>query len=88
LDRRSDDPLEAAADLIFERCDHGVSRFADGDYEYPRVGIEIVQVFADAHYSAVAADVAGEGTINRGVFESVSKDLARNLTHLSELLVA
>src|SRR5882724_1685358 len=37
LDRRSDDPLKSAADLIFERCDHGVSRFADGDYQYAGV---------------------------------------------------
>jgi hypothetical protein len=36
----------------------------------------------------VAAHVTGESTFDRGVFESGSKDLARSVTHLPELLVA
>ena len=73
LDRRCNNAFESAAELGFESGGHGVRSLADGDDEDALVGIEIVQVVADAQDAALAVHVAGEGAFNRGVLEGVRR---------------
>ncbi len=88
IDRRCDDALEAAAELGFESGGHGVRGLSYGDYEDAVVGIEIMQVFADAQDAALTMHVAGEGGFNGGVFQGGGEYLASDFAHTSELLVA
>src|SRR6266576_5019451 len=84
-DRRCNNALETAAHLGFKGCRHGMSCLADGNHQYARVRIEIVQVFANAQHSTFATHVKGERAFDRGVLERGGEDFARNITHLPEL---
>src|ERR1700716_2396946 len=88
FDRRCDDAFEAAAELRFESGGHGVRGLSDGDDEHTIVGIEIVQIVADAQNAALTVHVAGESVSDGGILESGRKDLARRLAHASKLLGA
>ncbi len=91
FDRRCDDAsrlLPLASDLGFESGGHGVRGLADGDDEDAIVGIEMVEVFADAQDAALAVHVAGEGGFDGGVFEGRGEYLAGGFAHAGELLLA
>ena len=88
FDGRCDNAFEAAAELGFESGGHGVRRLPDGDDEDALVGIEIVQVVADAQDTALAVHVAGEGAFDGGVLERGGEDLAGDVAHVAELLFA
>src|SRR5258706_15311482 len=88
LYRRSDDPLKPTTRLRFQRRHHRMRRFADGNYEHSRIGIEIVQVLANAQHSALAAYVTRKRTLNRSVFQCGREDLTGDVPHLPELLLA
>jgi hypothetical protein len=47
-----------------------------------------MQVLANTQDPVVAAHMAGEGILDRGIFEGESEDLTRDITHMSELLFA
>jgi hypothetical protein len=76
IDGTGDDALEGAADLGFERFDESVSGFANGDYENARIGVEVVEIIANAQDSALAVDVTGEGFGDAGFGESALEDRA------------
>src|SRR5207245_11202058 len=86
FDRLCHDAFEAAAELDLESGGQGVRGLSDGDDEDAIVGIEIVQIVADAQNTALAVHVAGEGVFDGGVLKSGRKDLARRLAHASKLL--
>src|SRR5204862_4030403 len=81
-------PLESAPRLRFKRRHHRVPSLADRYHQYSRIRIEVVQVFANAQQATLATHMARECTFNRRVFERGSEDVARNLAHPPELLVA
>jgi len=60
----------------------------DGDDEDAMVGIEIVEIVADAQDAALTVDVAGEGAFDLGVLERGSEDLTGDFAHAAELLFA
>ena len=81
-------PSKLLPRLGFERCSHGVRGFSNGDDEDALVGIEIVEVFADAQNAALTVHVAGKRAFYGGVFERGGEDLAGDFAHAAELLVA
>ena len=50
-----------------KRDQHGVRGFADGDDEDAAVGVEIIEVVADAQHAALAVQVAREGLRGRWI---------------------
>jgi hypothetical protein len=76
INRSGDNTFEAAADLGFESFDKSVPGFANGDYENARIGVEVVEIIADAQDSALAVDVTGEGFGDAGFGESALEDRA------------
>ncbi len=81
-------PSKFAAHLSFESGGHGVGGLSDGNDEDAVVGIEIVQVVANAQDTALAVHVAGESAFDGGVAERGDEDLAGDLPHLAEVLLA
>ena len=85
LDRAGDDAFElCVANLRGERLGHGVPGFADRDDEHAPVGVEVVEIFADAQDAALAVHVASERSRNAGFSERVLEDLARCVAHGGE----
>ena len=66
IDRTGHNAFEAIARLHFERIDHGMRGFADGDHQHAIVGIEVMQVFANAEHSAIAIHMALECPVDAG----------------------
>src|SRR5271157_2812924 len=86
--RGNDACFEAtAADLSCQGGGHGVSGLADGDNEDAVIGIEIVQVVADAQDPALAVHVAGESACDGGVVQRGDENLAGRLAHLAEVVL-
>src|ERR1700687_1519225 len=72
----------------FESRGHGVRGLSDGDDEDAIVGIEIVQIVADAQNAALTVHVAGEGVFDGGILQRCGEDLTGGVAHAAELLIA
>jgi hypothetical protein len=62
--------------------------FADGNYQNPAVGIEIMQIFADPEHAALTIHMPLECSINAGFRERVLKEMARGNTHVEDEIFA
>ena len=82
IDRTGHDAFEAIARLHFQRIDHGMRGFADGDHQHAVVGIEVVQVFANAEHSAIAIHVTLKCPVDAGFGESVLEQVTRGDPHV------
>src|SRR6059036_2092023 len=82
IDGSGYDPFESAARLHFERIDHGMGRLAEGNHQHPVVGIEIVQVLANAKHTFVAIHVTLKGPVNAGLGQRVLKQVAGGYAHV------
>jgi len=85
--RTNNDPFEMAAGSRFERLNHGVSGFADRDHKNAMVGMQIVQIVANAQHAMVALDATDKRFGNAGFRERLLKNVARAVTHALELQV-
>ena len=63
-------------------------RFADGDHQHAVVGIEIVQVLANAKHPAIAIHVALKCPVNAGFRESMLKQMTRGDPHVQGKFLA
>ena len=81
-------PSKAVARLHFERIDHGMRRFADGDHQHAVVGIEVVQVLANAEHALVAIHMALKCPVDAGFRQRMLKQMTRGDPHVQSKLVA
>ncbi len=81
-------PSKRLPACISKRIDHGLRRFADGDHQHAVVGIEIVQVLADAQHSAIAIHVALKRPVDAGFREGMLKQMTRGDSHVQGKLFA
>ena len=81
FDGTGDDAFEALAGLFVQRSEHRVRSFADGDYEHAVVGIQVVQVLANAENSALGVHLPGESLADAGFPKSVFEDVASDFLH-------
>jgi hypothetical protein len=77
----------AAADLGFESGGHGVRGLSDGNYEDAIIGVEMVQIVANAQDTTLAVQVAGKSAFDGGVVKRGDENLAGRLPHLAEVLL-
>ena len=88
IDRTGHDALEAIARLHFERIDHGMRGFADGDHEHAAIRIQVMQVFANAEHSAIAIHMALKCPVDAGFAERMLKQMTRSDPHVQGKLLA
>ena len=88
IDRTGHNALEAIARLHFERIDHGMRRFADGNHQHAIVGIKVMQVFANAEHSAIAIHVALKCPVDAGFRERMLEQMTRGNPHVQGKLLA
>jgi hypothetical protein len=74
--------------LGFESGGHGMRGLSDGDYEDAIVGIEVVQVVADAEDTALAMYVAREGVFYGSILQRGGENFAGDFAHARELELA
>ena len=85
LDGAGDDAFELSeTDLGGECLDHGVSGLTDRDDEYAAVGVEVVEILANAQDAALAVHVARECAGDAGFGKRVLEDLAGGVAHGGE----
>ena len=71
LDRAGHDAFKSAANLHFERVDHGVRGFTDRDHDDAAIGLQIKKIFKNAQNAAFAIHVPLKRPINAGFSESM-----------------
>ncbi len=76
-----DDPFKAVSGLHVQCSHHGMRRLAQCHDEDSVVGMEIVQVFANAQHAALANHMLFESTINAGPGQGVFEKMARSDAH-------
>src|SRR5438132_8111872 len=82
FDGTGDDAFEALSHLLMQSGKHGVGAFADRDYEHAAVGIQVVQVLANAENSTLGVHLPGEGLADARFPESVCEDVASDFLHV------
>ncbi len=88
IERAGHDACEAAARLHFERIDHGMRRLANGDHQHAIVGIEVVQILANAEHTFIALHVSLKCPVDAGFRKCMLKQVTRSDAHVQGKLIA
>src|SRR6266567_3879545 len=88
LDRAGHDAFKSAANLHFERVDHGVGGLADRNHYDAARGLQIKKIFKNAQNAAFAIHVPLKCPINAGFSESMLEEMARGDTHVESKALA
>src|SRR5262249_29027987 len=77
-----DDALHGRPNLLRQALGHAMAGLAEGNSQYARIRLQVVEIVANAQHAALIVHVPRESPLDAGFVQRVRKDFSRHGAHV------